>query len=208
MSPTATVSVVIPTFQRAHYLEAAISSVVAQEWTDWELTVYDDGGTPETRDVVESFRDHRITLHPNGARLGVGANKLAGWRAAQGRYFANLDDDDFWEPQFLSTLVPPLEADPSLAIAFGSQTIVDEHGSVDAELTAATEDFHRGMLTPGRIWPIDRMMLVDHSVPLATGSVIRHSAIDWDCLPASTNILVDYWLGYLIVRSGGGAFFH
>lgn len=198
----------MPTFQRPHYLQQAIASVVAQEWTDWELTVYDDGGMPESREVVESFRDHRITHHPNRARLGVGANKLAGWRAAQGKYFANLDDDDLWEPDFLSTLVPPLEADSSLAIAFGSQTVIDEHGTVDPELTRATEDHYRGTLTTGRHESIDEMMLVNHSVPVATGSVIRSNAIDWDCLPGGANILVDYWLGYLVVRSGGGAFFH
>src|SRR5665213_1554407 len=208
MAPTATVSVVIPTYRRPECLEQAIASVLAQDWGDWELTVRDDGGTPENREVVESFGDRRISHRPNAVRLGVGANKLAGWRAAQGKYFANLDDDDSWEPNFLSTLVPPLEADPSLVIAFGSQTIVDEDGAVDEELTRVTEENYRGALAPGRHWPIAEMMLVDHSVPVATGSLIRSSAIDWSCMPASENILVDYWLGYLIVKSGGGALFH
>jgi glycosyltransferase involved in cell wall biosynthesis len=202
------VSVVIPTYRRPQCLKQAIASVLAQEWSDWELTVRDDGGTPENRAVVEGFGDRRITHHANAVRLGVGANKLAGWRAAQGEYFANLDDDDCWEPNFLSTLVPPLEADPTLAIAFGSQTIIDEDGVIDEELTRATEENYRGALAPGRHWPIAEMMLVDHSVPVATGSVIRSSAIDWSCLPSSENILVDYWLGYLIVKSGGGAYFH
>jgi glycosyltransferase involved in cell wall biosynthesis len=208
MAPSATVSVVIPTYRRPDCLKQAIASVLAQDYGDWELTVRDDGGTPENREVVESFGDRRIAHHPNAVRLGVGANKLAGWRSTQGEYFANLDDDDSWEPNFLSTLVAPLQADPSVAIAFGSQTILDEDGVVDDELTRVTEENYRGALTPGRHWPIAEMMLVDHSVPVATGSLIRSSAIDWSSLPASENILVDYWLGYLIVKSGGGAFFH
>jgi hypothetical protein len=204
---TAAVTVVVPTFARPAYLEQAIRSVVAQDWSDWQLTVYDDGGLPQTRAVIESFADARISHHVNISRLGVGGNKLAGWQAVTTRYFANLDDDDVWEPRFLSTLVPALAADETVAIAFGSQRIIDERGEVDENLTEATEGWYRGQLAPGRHWPIGRLVLVDMSAPIATGSVIRRSAVDWSLSPSSDNILVDYWLGYLIVRSGGAAYF-
>ncbi len=208
MAPPATVSIVVPTFARPAYLRQAIASVVGQEWTDWELVVYDDGGMPESRGVVAAFADERITYHLNQRRLGVGGNKLAGWQAARGTYFANLDDDDVWEPRFLSTLVAALEADPTLAIAFGSQRIIDEHGDVDEVLTKASEQWYRGELAAGRHWPTDRLLLVDMSVPISTGSVIRREAVEWSPAPSAGNILVDYWLGYLIVRGGGAAYFH
>ena len=63
--------------------------------------------------------------------------------------------------------------------------LIDESGSVDPELTRATEDHYRGSLTAGRHQSIDQMMLVNHSVPVATGSVIRTNAIDWVCLPGA-----------------------
>lgn len=207
MSQPPLVSVVIPTYRRPHYLRQAIESVVAQEFEDWRLVVHDDGGTRENREVVAGFRDERIAHHVNLQRLGIGANKFSGWQAATGRYVANLDDDDLWEPHFLSSLVPILEADASLAVAFGSHSIIDADGVLDAESTAANEAHYRGGLAAGRHAPIDRLVLIDQAIPLTMGSVIRRRGVDWHDFPSDTDVVADFWLGYLIVRSGGGAFY-
>jgi glycosyltransferase involved in cell wall biosynthesis len=208
MVTPAKVAIVVPTFERTQYLEQALSSVVAQEWTDWSLTVYDDGRTPEVHDIVRRLGDPRISYHPNPVRLGIAQNKFAGWLATRSRYIANLDDDDTWEPDFLSTLVPILEADQSLAVAFSSQYIIDEAGTVDPERTRANQNHYRGMLTPGRQWPIDRLALVDMSLPVATGSVISRDVLDAGRLPHALNMHADFWLAYLIVSSQRAAFYH
>jgi len=199
------VSVVIPTYSRPYYLLTAIQSVVAQDFQDWQLVVCDDGATPENREVVMRFRDPRIVHRINPRRLGIGANKFSGWQAADGRYLANLDDDDVWEPQFLSTLVPILEADQSVVIAFGSHAIIDANGVVDVEVTARNEAAYRGDLAPGRHEPLDRLLLIDKAIPLTTGSVMRREHIDWHDFPPETDVVADFWLGYLVARSGGAA---
>lgn len=171
------------------------------------MTVYDDGNSPEVRDSLHRLDDDRISYHPNPVRLGIGGNKLAGWLAAKGQYLVHLDDDDTWEPEFLSTLVPHLEADQSLAVAFGGQYIIDENGDIDPAATQAIQEQYRGGLAPGRHWPIARLALVDMSIPVATGSVIRRDVVDPLRMPRRTNIVADYWLAYLVVRSGGAAFY-
>lgn len=201
------VSVVIPTYRRPQYLIEAIQSVVAQDFQDWRLVVHDDGATAENRAIVEGFGDARIVHRVNPRRLGIGANKFSGWQAANGRYVANLDDDDVWAPHFLSTLVPVLEANPSVVIAFGSPSIIDAHGDVDAEATASNEATYRGGLAPGRHEPLDRLLLIDKAIPLTMGSVIRRECIDWQDFPPETDVVADFWLGYLLVRSGGAAFY-
>ena len=201
------VSVVIPTFRRPQYLRQAIESVLAQDFSDWRLVVHDDGGIPENREVVESFGDARIIHRANPQRLGIGANKFAGWRAAEGRYVANLDDDDLWEPNFLSTLVPILESDPSLVVAFGSHAIIDADGAVNVAETTTNESLYRGGRAAGRHEPLDRLVLVDQAIPLTMGSLIRRERIDWQDFPPETDVVADFWLGYLLVRCGGAAYY-
>ena len=58
MSPT--VSVVLPTYNHAHFLPAAITSVIQQTFSDWELLVVDNSSTDSTSDVLEGFADPRI----------------------------------------------------------------------------------------------------------------------------------------------------
>jgi len=201
------VSVVIPTYSRPAYLREAIASVLAQDYEHWRIVVHDDAGSAANRAVAERFADARIAYRANPQRLGIGANKFAGWQAAEGPYVANLDDDDLWEPHFLSTLVPVLEADPSLVIAFGSHAIIDADGVVDRAATAANERRYRGGLAAGRHASLDRLVLVDQAIPLTMGAVIRRSAVDWWDFPPETDVVADFWLGYLLVRSGGGAFY-
>jgi glycosyltransferase involved in cell wall biosynthesis len=56
-----TISVIIPTYNRAHLIGASIASVLAQTYTDFELIVVDDGSTDDTEQQVHGFNDPRIT---------------------------------------------------------------------------------------------------------------------------------------------------
>lgn len=89
------VSIVIPTYNAAPYLEAAIRSVLGQSFKDWELIIVDDGSTDESREVLDSHaaRDARIRcVRQNHQGPGVARNR--GLAEASGRYVAFLDADD------------------------------------------------------------------------------------------------------------------
>ena len=94
------VSVIIPTFNRGWILKEAIESVLAQDFTDFELIVVDDGSTDNTSDILGEFESYiRVIRQTN---RGVSAARNRGIQASGGRLTAFLDSDDLWLPQKLS----------------------------------------------------------------------------------------------------------
>lgn len=103
-----TVSVIIPTYNRAAIVTEAIDSVLAQTFRDFELIVVDDGSTDDTRDRLIGYSE-RICLICQ-ENHGVSHARNVGIRAAQGRYIALLDSDDLWLPKKLETQIAVMEA--------------------------------------------------------------------------------------------------
>jgi len=110
-SPTFTI--VLPTHNRAHLLPRAVTSVLAQTFTNYELLIVDDGSTDETPAVVSNFDDPRIVCLRLEQGRGVSAARNLAIQRAQGQYISFLDDDDEFLPTFLAemlaafTVVPP-----------------------------------------------------------------------------------------------------
>lgn len=90
------VSVIIPTFNRAHILKRAIDSVLAQTFADLELIVVDDGSTDGTTELISTFFDPRLRYLRQPKNLGVSAARNRGVREARGEWLAFLDSDDLW----------------------------------------------------------------------------------------------------------------
>ena len=99
-----TVSVIIPTYNRAHLLPRALESVLAQTFEDLEVLVVDDGSTDGTEAVVTGYDDRvRYLRQPQNA--GVSAARNRGLREARGEFVAFLDSDDEWFPEKLARQV-------------------------------------------------------------------------------------------------------
>ena len=115
------VSVVIPTFNRAHFLSEAIKSVLEQVYKNWELIIVDDNSTDETENVVTEFikRNDNIRLIKNARNIkGPGAARNTGIEASKGKYIAFLDSDDWWENEHLKDCISILEKDKKIGIVF------------------------------------------------------------------------------------------
>lgn len=95
------VSVVIPTFNRAHSLGRAIDSVLGQTYADLELIVVDDGSSDGTAELMRSFTDPRLRYVQQARNLGVSAARNRGIAEARGEWLAFLDSDDLWLAQKL-----------------------------------------------------------------------------------------------------------
>ncbi len=95
------ISIVLPTRDRATLLTSAIESVCAQTYVHWELLVVDDGSTDATPSVIaRSLADPRIRSLRTGG-VGVAAARNAAMAEAKGQFFAYLDSDNAWRPEFL-----------------------------------------------------------------------------------------------------------
>jgi O-antigen biosynthesis protein len=99
------VSIIMPTRNRAACIGQAISSVIAQSHSNWELVVIDDGSEDHTAQIVASFHDQRIRFAKNAAGRGVSAARNAGLSIATGEWLFFLDTDNRWRPHMLETLL-------------------------------------------------------------------------------------------------------
>src|SRR5690348_6615157 len=111
-----TVSVLIPTFDRPHYLTEALHSVVAQDVDAVEVIVGDDGRRGQA--VVEQLAEHRIRYQRNPNRLGIANNWNRLLDSARGRYLALLMDDDRWDPSFLRKVLAVFDEHPDVDLVF------------------------------------------------------------------------------------------
>jgi glycosyltransferase involved in cell wall biosynthesis len=202
------VSVLVPTFNRQQYLRETITSVLAQTFGDFEVIVHDNASSIDPVDIVTSFGDPRIRYFRHASNLGMTANVLSALDHARGKYIAILSDDDLWHPGFLAALIPPLEAQESLALTYCDHVIIDEAGREDEAMTEiVTRRWQRHRLREGPYQPFDEIALVFRSICVFSGAVLRRSAIDWDCIPRDMSYGLDLYLAYLAARTGKACYY-
>lgn len=124
------VSVIMPSYNSENYIRSAISSVIDQTYTNWELIIVDDASTDMTRQVVQSFHEadsrikyYRLTVNSGAA---IARNKAIDY--AIGRYIAFLDSDDVWFPHKLSAQIRFMK-DNNYTFSCTSYTKIDENGN-------------------------------------------------------------------------------
>jgi len=108
------VSVIIPTYNRSWSIKEAIDSVLAQDYTEFELIVVDDGSTDHTSDVLDSYGDDIKVLSQKNK--GVSAARNRGIAEASGKFIAFLDSDDLWLPQKLTLQIEFINQTPDALI--------------------------------------------------------------------------------------------
>ncbi|MBA7689290.1 Undecaprenyl-phosphate 4-deoxy-4-formamido-L-arabinose transferase [subsurface metagenome] len=107
-----TVSVIIPTYNRAHLVSRAIESVLNQTYQDFEIIVVDDGSTDDTEEIVRSFKNERIRYIRHEKNKGAAAARNTGIKVAKGEYIAFQDSDDEWLPEKLEKQMKVFENVP------------------------------------------------------------------------------------------------
>lgn len=102
------VSVIIPTYNRAHTLQKSIESVLSQTYSDLELIVVDDGSTDNTEETVKAISDRRLRYFYQDHQ-GACSARNAGILLARGEYIAFQDSDDTWLPCKLEVQLQELQ---------------------------------------------------------------------------------------------------
>jgi len=126
-----TVSVVIPTYNGARHLRAAIDSVLEQQGVDLEIVVVDDRSSDESHAIAAQYGDPRVRAERNEQNLGPEGNWNRALSMATGRYVKLLPQDDTLLPGSLAAQVAVLEADTdrSIALVFGARDVINDAGS-------------------------------------------------------------------------------
>lgn len=137
------VSVIIPTYNRAHFLGQAIQSALDQTYPQVEVIVIDDGSTDDTAAVVAGFGDRVRYVHQENS--GVSAARNHGLRLARGATIAFLDSDDLLMPHKLETQIAYLEANPAVGMVYASHEFIHEDGRYHStcRLHPSSATYHR-----------------------------------------------------------------
>lgn len=164
---TPAVSVVIP-FYRARYLRAAIASVRAQTFSDYEIIVVDDG-SPDRADVEAHLLSEGPRLrYLRQENQGPAAARNAALRAACGQFVAFLDSDDTWEPTYLQEQLDGLTRPPRLDMIYCNALMM---GQSEAERRALMES------TPTRAPATCTSLLREEYTVFLSGVVARRDLI-------------------------------
>lgn len=160
------VSVILPVFNGEKYIVEAISSILNQSYTNFELIVVNDGSTDHSRHVVASFEDQRIILVENVRNRGLVFSLNRGMELACGEFVARMDADDIAHRERLRLQVEYLDTHPSVGLVGTAIRQIDEQGR-----------FLEDLVPPSRHETIKWKFLFETAIFHAT-IVMRKSLVD------------------------------
>ncbi len=135
------VSIIVPVYNAAKYIEKTITMVSEQTYKDWELILVDDASTDGSADLIEEIiasQGKRIRLIRKSVNEGAAAARNSGIDASAGRYIAFLDADDVWRPEKLERQIAFMER-TGAAFSFHSYEFGDEEANPTGRVVRAPQ---------------------------------------------------------------------
>ncbi|MEM9147619.1 MAG: glycosyltransferase family A protein [Pseudomonadota bacterium] len=196
---TLRVSVVVPTYNRAHCIAECLESILAQTVPAHEILVSDDGSTDGTAAVLERF-GARITVLLAPTNPGVSAARNAAIAQATGEWIAFLDSDDLWRPERLAILARDVgDAGPEIGVHMADlvlsgggyqRSLFEQWGLVaPSDRAIATPDLLPFVHNGAHL----QSVAVRRSVLAATGGFDRSLSIGEDALLLGRLVLATGW---------------
>jgi len=124
-------SIGLPVFNGADYLEDALISILAQTFTDFELIISDNASTDGTEDICRTYalKDKRVKYHRNLKNIGATQNWYRVFELSCGAYFASAAHDDLYAADYMEKCIAVLDHDPSIIVCYSKTQIIDGQGS-------------------------------------------------------------------------------
>jgi len=123
-------SIIVPTFNRAHLLPAAINSVLSQSCAAWELLICDDASTDNTQEIIDSFKDDRIKYYRLDSNMGNASARNLGVKKSSYQWITFLDSDDTYDPEYLGEFSRAITSNSTVFFFFCGYRIVDKNSIV------------------------------------------------------------------------------
>ena len=126
-----TVSIIMPTYNQAAYIEASIESVLQQTFSDFELIIIDNYSKDKTKEIIRGYAasDQRIKYLKFYNHGYIARSRNTGIRQAKGLYIAFLDSDDLWKPTKLERQLTVFRQFPSVGLVYCQAQYIDADGS-------------------------------------------------------------------------------
>ena len=133
------VSVIMPSFNNARYIDEAIAGVVGQSWGRLELIIVDDGSTDESPVIIQKWldRDVRINLVTHEMNRGVSSALNTGLRNARGHYIGFCASDDIWLPHKIAVELECFARFPEVGVVHSDSEIINDSSHRTGELFSA-----------------------------------------------------------------------
>jgi glycosyltransferase involved in cell wall biosynthesis len=124
------ISILIPVYNSARFVAAALDSALAQTYERFEVVIVDDASTDGSLEILQPYaqRDARVRLFTHARNLGLPSTRNEAVQEARGEFIANLDSDDTAAPDRLALQLRYLQAHPECIVLGGQATFVDEDG--------------------------------------------------------------------------------
>lgn len=201
-------SIVVPSFNRPHFLRAALRSVENQTINDFELIVQDNASVTDISSLAAEFSALPCRVYRNENNIPQTQNIALGISRATGKYVAVLCDDDLWQPNFLSTMITALEQRSDCVLAFANLDLIDATGSVLPSATKNCRTYHGlHLLETGYYQPFEHLATLFRAICVFSGCVFRRGEADLSKLPADLSTTLDTYIGFQLARSGGAAYY-
>jgi glycosyltransferase involved in cell wall biosynthesis len=178
------VSVIIPNYNHARYLRKRIQSVLDQTFQDFDLTYLDDASSDDSNAVFAEFdQDPRIKSIYNDANSGSPFKQWnKGIRATSGEYIWIAESDDIADPQLLATLVPLLDQNPNVGLAYCQSCFIDGNDTILHTVNLSTEAhsadrWQRDFIANG-VEECQKCLLFQNTIPNASAVLIRRSVYE------------------------------
>lgn len=151
------ISICIPAYRAERFLPAALESIRAQRFHDWELIVTEDGSRDSTEDIVREFArtvSQPVRYDRHACNLGLPATRNTGIGAARGEWVALLDADDVWTAGHLDSITA-LMNDPSIEFIHSGSVLFDSESGREIQVRAPSAqmiaDFPRSLFNGGYV---------------------------------------------------------
>lgn len=180
MSPL--VSVIIPSYNHEKFLKERIDSVLNQTFQDFELIILDDLSPDNSQEIIESYRAHPkvsqiIYNEKNSGSTFFQWNKAI-LSLAKGEFIWIAESDDVADPKFLETLVPMLQQNSEVVLAYSQSAKMDSEGKITGSWSEWTQDlvegnyFNDSFQMNGQEY-IEKFLIHKNTIPNASAVLFR-----------------------------------
>jgi len=125
------ISIIMPIYNAANYLPAAIDSILSQTYRNWELIIINDGSTDTSSNILKKYSTcKKIKIIKSQTNLGVATSLNKALKLTKGKYVARMDADDISHPARLQKQFDFMQSHPKV-VACGVQTeIIDNQNQI------------------------------------------------------------------------------